>query len=161
MSSTDIPTRAATTPPTAASDDEQITALLAARRDALRAGDVEGLVASYAADIVSFDLAPPLRSTGAAVRDPEPHRAWLSTFQGPVSLDVTELAVTVGGDVAFCHGLQSLTATPRGATEPFTLWHRVTYGLRRVDGTWQVTHEHTSTPFHMDGSFRAAVELQP
>ena len=26
---------------------------------------------------------------------------------------------------------------------------------------WRIAHAHTSVPFHMDGSFRAAVELQP
>jgi hypothetical protein len=25
----------------------------------------------------------------------------------------------------------------------------------------QITHEHKSTPFYMDGSFKAAVDLQP
>ena len=32
---------------------------------------------------------------------------------------------------------------------------------RKVDGTWRITQEHNSTPFYMDGSFKAAVDLQP
>jgi hypothetical protein len=28
-------------------------------------------------------------------------------------------------------------------------------------GTWKIVHEHTSVPFHMDGSFRAATDLTP
>ena len=28
-------------------------------------------------------------------------------------------------------------------------------------GTWKIAHEHTSVPFYMDGSFRAAVDLEP
>jgi len=43
----------------------------------------------------------------------------------------------------------------------FDLWFRATDGLRKVDGRWQVTHEHNSTPFYMDGSLKAAVDLEP
>ncbi len=43
--------------------------------------------------------------------------------------------MTVGENVAFCHSLNRLTATPLGAPESFTLWSRATVGLRRIDGT--------------------------
>jgi ketosteroid isomerase-like protein len=33
--------------------------------------------------------------------------------------------------------------------------------LRRIDGRWLIAHEHSSTPFYMDGTFRAALDLQP
>ena len=69
--------------------------------------------------------------------------------------------VVADGDVAFVHCLRQMTATPLGADEPFTLWMRATYGLRRIDGRWTIVHEHESTPFYMDGSFRAAVDLEP
>jgi ketosteroid isomerase-like protein len=38
---------------------------------------------------------------------------------------------------------------------------RGTVGLRRIDGRWKITHEHASVPFYMDGSYKAAVDLQP
>ncbi|MGH3157151.1 MAG: nuclear transport factor 2 family protein, partial [Streptosporangiaceae bacterium] len=41
------------------------------------------------------------------------------------------------------------------------LWYRSTLGLRRLDGEWRIVHEHTSTPFYMDGSLRAATDLRP
>jgi ketosteroid isomerase-like protein len=34
-------------------------------------------------------------------------------------------------------------------------------GLRRTTAGWQITHEHDSTPFYMDGSGRAATDLRP
>jgi ketosteroid isomerase-like protein len=52
-------------------------------------------------------------------------------------------------------------AKPLGTPDKFDLWTRVTVGLRKVDGSWRITHEHTSTPFYMDGSFKAAVDLKP
>jgi len=32
---------------------------------------------------------------------------------------------------------------------------------QRRDGRWQITHEHQSVPFEMDGSFTASIDLQP
>ena len=55
-----------------------------------------------------------------------------------------------------CH-----SARPLGAPDAFHLWSRWTVGPRKVDGRWRITHEHRSTPFHMDGSLRAAVDLTP
>ncbi len=40
------------------------------------------------------------------------------------------------------------------------LWFRSTVGLRRTASGWQITHEHESTPFYMDGSGRAATDLR-
>ena len=74
---------------------------------------------------------------------------------------MTSLEITADGDVAFATSLDSMTATPRGGTEPFTLWYRTTLGLRRIDGRWLVVHEHESVPFYMDGSMKAAVDLEP
>ncbi|MFD0204902.1 MULTISPECIES: nuclear transport factor 2 family protein [Saccharothrix] len=45
--------------------------------------------------------------------------------------------------------------------DQFDLWFRSTVCLRRVDGVWRIAHEHTSTPFYMDGSFSAALDLTP
>ena len=52
-------------------------------------------------------------------------------------------------------------------------WEAVVEGTPRSGGgrgttvlalegeAWKIVHEHTSVPFHMDGSFRAATDLQP
>jgi ketosteroid isomerase-like protein len=37
----------------------------------------------------------------------------------------------------------------------------VTLCFRKIDGEWRITHEHESVPFYMDGSVRAAVDLEP
>lgn len=142
-------------------DEAVIRQLMAERETAMRARDAERLVAGYAPEIVQFDLAPPLRRLGPEPRDANDLRRWFATFDGPVDYEVLDLAVTAGEDVAFCHSLNRLSATPHGAAESFTLWFRATVGLRKVDGAWRITHEHNSTPFHMDGSFLAAVDLQP
>jgi len=143
------------------SNEAQIRELVAAQVDAMRSRDAERLVSWYTPDAVICDLAPPLRRTGAEVHDADRLRKWFATFDGPIEFEVRDLAVTAGDDVAFCHSLNRLAATPHGAPEGFNLWFRSTLCLRRIDGSWRVAHEHTSTPFYMDGSFDAALDLQP
>ncbi|MCE6997507.1 nuclear transport factor 2 family protein [Saccharothrix sp. S26] len=143
------------------SESDDIRELLERRAAALRAGDAERLVADYLPDVVAFTLAPPLAHTAPEVLDPEAKRAWLASFDSAVDFEVRDLRISVDGDLAFCHSLNRMSAVPRGRQEPFTLWYRSTVCLRRVDGVWRVAHEHDSTPFHMDGSFSAALDLTP
>lgn len=142
-------------------DELQIRHLIEKKAAALRSRDAEGMVESYAPQIVQFSLAPPLRHVGEQARDADGVRQWLAGFQEPIDIEIRDLEITVGAEVAFCHSLHRLTATPVGAPDSFSLWFRVTLGLRRIDGAWTITHEHQSTPFDMDGSFRASVGLEP
>jgi ketosteroid isomerase-like protein len=60
-------------------------------------------------------------------------------------LDVDELSVTAGADVAFCHALiYCANAAPDGLN--WKLAVRVTIGLRKIDGRSIVVHEHHSVP---------------
>ncbi|KOV90145.1 ketosteroid isomerase [Nocardia sp. NRRL S-836] len=140
---------------------EEILALFTDLEEGMRDRSPERVVARYADDAVTCTLAPPLRHTGLAARDPEALAGWMAGFTGPITVEHRDLEVAVCGDVAFVHGLARMAAVPVGYPEGFSLWMRVTVGLRRRDGRWRVTHEHQSVPFHMDGSFLAATDLQP
>lgn len=152
-------------------DEAEIRQLMNEQAMAIRAKDARRLFSGYAPDIVKYDLAPPLRRTGPEVHDVDRLERWFAGFDDPIDWELRDLSVTVGEDVAFCHGLNRLSATPRGVVrgpdgleyegERFDLWFRITVGLRKIDGRWQITHEHTSTPFYMDGSFKAATDLRP
>ncbi|MEV0679219.1 nuclear transport factor 2 family protein [Actinosynnema sp. NPDC050436] len=142
-------------------DGTRIGDMVARRAEAMRAGDAEALTADYLPEAVAFTLAPPLRHTAPQVTDPEVLRAWFAGFAGAVDYEVRDLEVVEGDGVAFCHSLHRLSAVPRGGSEAFVLWFRSTLGLREVDGRWRIAHEHASTPFHMDGSMAAAVDLTP
>ena len=144
---------------TRANDEARIRALIDAWAEAVRAKDVDAVMSHFAADVVTFDLAPPLQSTGAdALR--QSLEAWFPTFRGPVGYEVHDLSITTGDDAAFCRSLNRISGT-RTDGEETDVWVRATVGLRRIDGRWQVTHEHSSVPFYMDGSYRAAVDLVP
>ena len=71
-----------------------------------------------------------------------------------------DLVMEVAGDMAVVHGLQHTRAWTRGGEEA-AWWSRTTRILARTQAGWRITHEHASVPFHMDGSFRAAVDLEP
>lgn len=143
-------------------DETEIRAVLAEVAAAIQARDADRLMAAYSADAVRYTLAPPLlQKPGTAYGDADGMRNWFATFDGPPAVESRDLVVTADGDVAFAYALTRLTATPAGAVEPFTLWFRSTVGLRRLHGTWRITHEHASTPFYMDGTFAAAVDLKP
>ena len=139
---------------------QEIREVIEGRAARLAAGDVKGFLAHSAPEVVSYSLAPPLgeRVDG---NDPAPLERWLATFEAPPRREVTELEITADGAVAFATSIDSMSATPKGTTDAFTLWYRVTLGLRRIDGRWLVTHEHESVPFLMDGSFAAAIDLKP
>jgi ketosteroid isomerase-like protein len=139
---------------------QEIKDLILARAERLTSGDAAAVQAFNAPSVVEYSLAPPLGGP-ADGRDPKPLQAWFETFEAPPRREVTRLEITADGDVAFATSLDSMTATPKGSTESFTLWYRVTLGLRRIGGQWLITHEHESVPFLMDGSLRAAVHLEP
>ena len=140
-------------------DETQIRKLIDDWVKSVRAKDVNGVMFHYAADIVTFDLAPPLQCAGAdALR--KSLEEWFPTFRGPVGYEIRDLSITTGDAVAFCRSLNRITGT-RTNGEETDVWVRATVGLRKIDGKWMITHEHTSVPFYMDGSYKAAVDLKP
>jgi ketosteroid isomerase-like protein len=154
-------TREGTVNDTVQRDEAQLRQMFADQQTAMRDRDADALVARYAPEAVKFDLAPPLANAGPTVRDADRLRQWFGGFDGPLDYEVTDLQVTVGDDLAFCHSLNRLAAVPRGMAQGFELWFRATVCLRKADGAWRIVHEHNSTPFYMDGSLRAAVDLKP
>jgi uncharacterized protein (TIGR02246 family) len=141
-------------------DEAAIRELVADRTTAMRKGDAATICASYAPNAVVFSLAPPLVQPADGARDVAQLEAWFAEKGGSVWADVRDLQITVSGDLALCTSLDSMGAPP-DAPQQFALWYRSTLGLRRADGAWRIIHEHTSTPFHMDGSMRAAIDLEP
>jgi ketosteroid isomerase-like protein len=140
--------------------ERQIREVIESKAATLKTGDVNTMLSYYAPEVVEFSLAPPLRQSNDP-HDPGRMQRWLATFEAPPNREVTQLEITVGDDVAFATSIDSMSAVPKGTTEGFTLWFRVTLGLRRIEGRWLITHQHESVPFEMDGSFRASVDLKP
>lgn len=135
---------------------QQIETLLAARRTAHRRLDAEGIVAPFAPDAVICDLAPPLTRRGL---DRDSTAAWLATWDGPIELNDHATRISVDRKLAFVTALTRMQGEIDGQAQD--IWFRSTTCLRKAAGEWRIVHEHTSVPFYMDGSLRAAVDLRP
>ena len=87
-----------------------------------------------------FDVPPPLQSRGMD----EYKKTWDLFFKyhkPSQALDIEELAITAGEDVAFAVAIMRCGT---GAAGGFLF--RLTIGLRKIDGDWRITHEHHSVP---------------
>ena len=131
---------------TKAQDEAAIKALAASFDTAFKAKDVDAIMTHYVPDqtLVAFDVVPPRQYAGAAAY----RKDWEDTFAmfpGPVDDTVTELDVTVGGDVAFSHCIQHVSFTDKdGKKSELTV--RITDGYKKINGQWLIVHEHVSIP---------------
>lgn len=139
-------------------DEARIRDLIEKRVPALAAGDAGPLTSHYADRVVVFDAVGPLRHIGAAAHARRV-TDWLSAYRGGIDYTIRDLSVTAGADVAFCHYLYRVAGTMTDGTG-VDMWLRSTICLRKTDGEWTITHEHTSVPF--DGATgAAALDVQP
>ncbi|HEY3956332.1 MAG TPA: nuclear transport factor 2 family protein [Streptosporangiaceae bacterium] len=151
-----------------ADDEAQIRDLLDRMVAGYTTKDAAQIVADIAPDAVNYSLAPPLRFGRGDLQDigggrkvdmttADGVQTWLDGFgEGPFEFEIRDLQVVAGGDAAYAHGLARM-----GSAGNFSLWFRITFGLRRIDGRWRIAHQHESVPFYMDQSMRAAVDLEP
>lgn len=141
-------------------DEAEIAALVEDRIEAIRTKDAARAVATLAEDIVAFELAPPLALAASAARDAAALAAWLEAWDGPVGIELRDLHVEACGDVGWSRSLNRLHGTLKGGRR-VDMWMRSTLAFRRIGGDWKIVHGHSSVPFHMDGSYRAATDLKP
>jgi|SRR5215211_2434418 uncharacterized protein (TIGR02246 family) len=118
--------------------------------------DADAIVEAYAPDAVIYELAPPLGRRGM---NRDNVAAWLAGCDGPIQIDARDVSLTVGGDLACVSALNRMRGRQGG--EDQDLWYRTTRCLQKISGRWQIVCDHSSVPFYMDGSYRAAVDLQP
>lgn len=139
-------------------EEDQIRALLEERVQAVRAKNVDGVLALAAPDILSYDVVNPLRNLGAdEVR--QRTETWFSSFQGPLGYEIRDLEVAANEDVAFCHCLNQVEGTKTDGGQ-IVMWWRATICLRKIDGRWTITHEHSSVPFDPETG-KASLDLEP
>lgn len=115
---------------------------------AIKAKDLDRIMAQYAQDVVAFDAVGALQFSGV----PEYHAHWKRCFefcQGEGFFEVHDLHIEVGGDLAYGRMLNHCGGTnEQGQLQ--TAWMRGSRVWRRQDGEWRVVHEHFSMPFDME-----------
>jgi ketosteroid isomerase-like protein len=147
-----------TTENSEATGEAQLRALIDDRVKAVRAKDIDGLMSRHAPGVLMFDALNPLQYIGS---DTVRARAeeWFSWYQGPIGYEVRDLSIATSETVAFCHYLYRVSGTMTNGRE-VDMWVRATVGFRKIEGTWMVTHEHSSVPFDAE-SGRASLDLKP
>ena len=126
--------------------------------EGIHAKDLEGLGRLYAADVVSFDVEPPLQHVGVEAK----LKNWARVFTifQEVDYEVRDLHVTVGGDVAFGHAFGRLSGTLQNGTATRGMWVRGTFCFRKLDGNWLIVHDQASVPFDV-ASGKGVTGLEP
>jgi ketosteroid isomerase-like protein len=123
-------------------DQAAIRAQIEAWAAAVRRRDMTGILKNHAADMIMFDVPPPLQLKGIAAYE----ASWPQFFDAspkPIKFDIVDLQITAGRDVAFAVALMRCAEIEGGNVD---LDFRLTIGLHKVDGQWIVTHEHHSVP---------------
>jgi ketosteroid isomerase-like protein len=136
----------------------EIRQLVIHRLEAIRAKDVERSTLMIAADYLLFDVVGELQSKGASTTRNRA-KEWFASFQGPIGYEIHDLQISASDGVGFSYGLNHVTAMKLDGN-PLNMWWRATVCYRKIDGRWQITHEHNSVPF--DGnSGKASLDLKP
>lgn len=126
--------------------------------EGLRAKDLDVLAGIYAADVVSFDIDPPLQHVGLAAKLKNWERVF-TVFQD-VNYEVRDLKITAGDDVAFAYGFGRLSGTLMNGATTNGMWVRVTFCFQKVEGDWLIAHDQVSVPFDI-ASGKGVADLEP
>ncbi|WP_431958226.1 nuclear transport factor 2 family protein [Nocardia lijiangensis] len=140
------------------SDEAQIRELIERWAAAVRAGDLDAVLAEHAENIVMYDVPPPnegVRGIDAYRETWPPFFAWLA--EGAV-FEIVSLDVTAGDDVAFAVALLRCGMPGEFRTDPDKRL-RLTIGLTKINGRWAVVHEHHSFPLPITDPAAAETKL--
>lgn len=141
-------------------DEDAIRDLIDAQVDAFRRKDAAAAVALLADEVVAFEMIPPLVLPPGMARSEQAMAGWFAGWDGPVNIEIRDLIIHVGGDVAFSHSLNRLSGARLGGGLT-DIWMRSTLGFRRTADGWRIVHGHTSVPFDPADGFRARLDLRP
>jgi len=111
---------------------------------AVRAKDLDGILANHSTDILMFDVPPPLQSKGIEAYK-KTWELFFSWSNDPVVFDIKDMNIIAGSDVAFVAALMRCAGTEKNG-ERIELEFRLTIGLRKIGDQWIVLHEHHSIP---------------
>jgi ketosteroid isomerase-like protein len=127
-------------------DEAQIKALEERYVKAVRARDLDGIMACYVSDesLLVFDVLPPRQYVGAQAYKKD-WQGFLSGFGGPITVEMSDLSITTAGKLGYGHNIQRVAGTDSSGKK-IDITTRVTDGYRKVKGKWLISHEHVSVP---------------
>lgn len=125
-------------------DNAQINAIYQQFGTALRHKDVNGIMALYIRgnDLFVFDVSTPREHVGWQSYYDD-WKGFFASVKGGLTFNISELNVTISGDVAYTRSIQTLTGNMGNVR---ALKVRVTDVLRKTGGKWLIVQEHVSVP---------------
>lgn len=116
---------------------------------AFNAGDIDAIMKNYIPDesLVVFDVVPRKEYLGADAYRKD-WEDFFSHFKGRPKIAITDLGITVDGNLGFSHSFQHVTGTDLQGHSVDRMV-RVTDGYRKIGGNWLIVLEHVSVPVDM------------
>jgi uncharacterized protein (TIGR02246 family) len=117
---------------------------------AFKAKNVDAIMKAYAPGqtLVVFDVVPPRQYVGAAAYRKD-WQAFFDTFDGPITVELTDLDVAADRNLAYSHSIQHVAGTDKHGKK-LDLTVRVTDVYKKAHGQWEIIHEHVSVPIDLD-----------
>jgi ketosteroid isomerase-like protein len=126
--------------------ETEIVRIVRARAEAVASGDVGTSIANFSDDVVEFDLVDPLSSQGkSSIR--QRAQEWIGSFVSPPQLQLSDITVVAGIDVAFSYYFTHVTGDLKTGSRA-DMWFRSTLCFQKRNSRWQIVHEHGSVPFN-------------
>ena len=142
------------------SDEIAIRERLEERARVIGNKDAKAAVGYYAGEVVNFDLAPPLAHRGREATEPAALQGWFDTWDGPITLEFSQLEVRATGGLGVAFGFLHMSGKRTDGSNT-DIWARFTACLEHQAGEWMIVHAHPSFPTMMDGSGKSASDLRP
>jgi uncharacterized protein (TIGR02246 family) len=117
---------------------------------AFKAKDVDAIMKAYAPGqtLVVFDVVPPRQYVGAEAYRKD-WQNFFGSFEGPISVELTDLDIGADRNLAYSHSIQRVTGTDKQGKK-LDLTVRVTDVYQKVRGRWLIIHEHVSVPVDLE-----------
>ena len=136
--------------PARADDRAEIRALEERFVAAMKAKDLDAIMKVYAPGqtLFVFDVIPPRQYVRAAAYRKD-WQTFLDSFEGPITVELTDLDVAADRNLAFSHSIQRVAGTDKQGKK-LDLTVRVTDVYKKARGRWLIIHEHVSVPVDLD-----------
>jgi len=117
---------------------------------AFKAKDVDAIMKVYVPDqsLVVFDVVPPRQFVGAAAYRKD-WQDFLGSLNGPITVELSDLAVVSDHNLAYGHSIQHVAGTDKQGKK-MDLTVRVSDVYKKIKGQWLIVHEHVSIPVDLD-----------
>lgn len=129
-------------------------------KDAVHEKDVEKFLAAYADDVYIYDCWENWECKGISLWRQNVVGWFNELNEGGylLNVDFNDVAILENNDVAFVHCAVKYAAFKDNVEEKIRqMTNRFTFGLKKVNESWLIVHEHSSVPLNPDtgkGNFK-------